>query len=62
VRTGQRPRVDGAAGRDSLLLASRVLDSIRTHAWEGRQDGPMGPHQVPAPRGFLFNPPVQEAA
>jgi predicted dehydrogenase len=62
VRTGQRPRVDGAAGRDALALASQVLDSIRTHSWEGRRDGPAGPHQMPAPRGWLFTPPAQEAA
>ena len=35
VRTGQRPRVDGAAGRDALALAGRILDSLRAHAWEG---------------------------
>ena len=40
----------------------RVLDSIRTHAWEGRADGPVGPHQLPAPRGWLFHAPAQEAA
>ena len=62
VRTGQSPRADGAAGRDALALASRVLDSIRTHAWDGRQDGPTGPHEVPPARGYLFSPPAQEAA
>jgi predicted dehydrogenase len=62
VRTGQSPRADAAAGRDALALASRVLDSIRTHAWDGRQDGPAGPYQAPPPRGWLFNPPAQEAA
>ena len=40
----------------------RVLDGIRAHAWEGRADGPVGPHQLPAPRGWLFNAPAQEAA
>jgi predicted dehydrogenase len=62
VQTGQSPRVDAAAGCDAMALASRVLDSIRTHVWEGRADGPIGPHQLPAPRGWLFTTPAQEAA
>jgi predicted dehydrogenase len=62
VRTGAQPRADAAAGRDALALASRVLDSIRVHAWEGRADGPVGPHQLPPPCGRLFNSPAQEAA
>jgi predicted dehydrogenase len=62
VRGGQAPRADAEAGRNALALASQVLDSIRSHAWEGRHDGPTGPHQLPAPRGWLFNPPAQEAA
>jgi predicted dehydrogenase len=62
VRTGQAPRVDGQAGRNALALASQVLDGVRRHAWEGRADGPVGPHQLPAPRGFLFPPPAREAA
>ncbi len=36
VRGGGRPRVTGEAGRDALALASRVLESIRRHRWEGR--------------------------
>jgi predicted dehydrogenase len=62
VRTGQAPRVDAAAGRNAMALASQVLDAIRMHAWEGAPDGPTGPQQLPAPRGSLFNPPAQEAA
>jgi predicted dehydrogenase len=62
VRTGQAPRVDAAAGRDAMALASQVLDGIRTHTWDGRADGPIGPHQLPAPRGWLFNAGAQEAA
>src|SRR5262249_25946517 len=45
VRLGGAPRVDGAAGRDALALASAILDRIRAHAWEGRDDGPHGPHE-----------------
>jgi predicted dehydrogenase len=55
VRTGQPPRVEGSAGRDALSLASRILDSLRAHAWEG-VDGPVGPSHLPAPQGTLFIP------
>ena len=56
VRTGARPRVSGQDGREALALAERVLDALRQHAWEGREDGPVGPHQLPAPAGYLFSP------
>ncbi len=56
VRTGQAPRADGQAGQNALALAGLVLDSIQAHAWEGRDDGPVGPRQLPAPRGWLFPP------
>jgi predicted dehydrogenase len=62
VQTGQEPRVDGAAGRDALDLASRVLDSLRKHAWEGDGAGPIGPWHLPAPQGSLFTVPKREAA
>jgi hypothetical protein len=62
VRTGQRPRVDGAAGRDALAVASRVLDGLRAHRWDGEAGGLAGPHHLPAPRGSLFAPPRREAA
>jgi predicted dehydrogenase len=62
VRTGRRPRVDGAAGREALAVASRVLDSLRSHCWEGEQGGPCGPWHLPAPQGRLFEPPAQDAA
>jgi predicted dehydrogenase len=61
VRTGRPPRVDGAAGRDALALASRILDSLHAHAWEGT-GGPTGPSHLPAPRGVLFLPPSQPMA
>ena len=61
VRTGQRPRVDGEAGRDALALAGRVLDSLQAHAWEGPA-GPIGPWQLPAPHGMLFAPPSRPMA
>jgi len=54
IRTGSRPRVDAAAGRDALALASWILDNLRNHHWEGEADGPVGPSQWPAPTGLLF--------
>jgi predicted dehydrogenase len=62
VRTGQRPRVDGAAGRDAVALAGRVLDSLRAHCWGGEAGGPCGPWQLPEPCGPLFAPPARDAA
>jgi hypothetical protein len=61
VRDRRAPRVDGAAGRDALALAERVLDSLRGHAWEGER-GPSGPHHLPAPAGALFPPPATPEA
>jgi predicted dehydrogenase len=62
VRDGGTPRVDGAAGRDALGLACRVVDSLNRHAWDGDVAGPAGSHQLPAPQGTLFSLPAQEAA
>jgi predicted dehydrogenase len=62
LQTGATPRVTGEDGRDAIALATRILDSIRSHAWDGHADGPVGPAQVPAPRGLLFPPPEDKAA
>jgi predicted dehydrogenase len=56
VRTGERPRVSGEAGLDALALAARVLESLRSHAWEDHADGPAGPLHLPRPAGPLFLP------
>jgi predicted dehydrogenase len=56
VRTGKRPRVTGEDGRDALELAERVLAAVRSHAWHGTADGPLGPGGLPKPAGFLFTP------
>ncbi|MER3415785.1 MAG: gfo/Idh/MocA family oxidoreductase [Gemmataceae bacterium] len=60
VRTGQRPKVSGEEGRNAIALATRILDKIRSHQWEGHADGPIGPTDYPAPLGPLV--PTQEAA
>ncbi len=62
VRGGGTPRVDGAAGRDAVALAARVLEALRGHAWDGDASGPTGARQVPPPAGFLFPPSARGAA
>jgi predicted dehydrogenase len=54
VRTGDRPRVRGEEGRNALALAMRVLESVRSHAWDGGAGGSAGPLDLPPPRGPLF--------
>lgn len=61
VREGRQPRVDGAAGKDALAVAGRILDRLQAHAWEGAA-GPSGPWHLPIPRGTLFIPPAQPMA
>jgi predicted dehydrogenase len=62
ARGEAKPRADGEAALSALALAARVLDSIRSHAWEGHMQGPVGPLQVPGPLGPLFTPHQGEAA
>jgi predicted dehydrogenase len=62
AREGRAPRVDGVAGRDAVVLATRVLDALRQHAWDGDTAGPTGPQQIPAATGALFLPPAHRAA
>lgn len=62
VQTGTTPRVTGAAGRDAVALAERILGCVRTHAWNGTSDGPVGPWQLPSSAGQLFTTPVRAAA
>jgi predicted dehydrogenase len=59
VRSGRRPRVTGEDGRDALELAERVLEAVRSHQWEGRPDGAIGPGAMPKPAGWLFPPPQE---
>jgi predicted dehydrogenase len=62
LRTGAVPRASGLEGRDAVELAGRVLESLRNHCWEGARQGPVGPRQLPLPRGQLFTPGHGEAA
>jgi predicted dehydrogenase len=62
VRTGSRPRVSGEDGLAAVSLATRVLESLRAHQWEGRPDGPTGPTNMPAPSGRLIDRDERAAA
>jgi predicted dehydrogenase len=62
LRSRKRPRVDGIAGRDAIAVATRILDSLGSHAWEGDQAGPCGPWNLPAAQGLLIMPSVQGMA
>jgi predicted dehydrogenase len=48
VRTGQSPRVDGAAGRDAVVVAEMILEKIEDHAWDGTPTGRHGAFAMPA--------------
>ncbi len=58
VRTNSQPRVRGEEGRDALALATQILTSIRSHAWQCSEAGPCGPSHLPYPVGNLFTPPA----
>jgi predicted dehydrogenase len=49
VEHQRAPRVTGAAGRDAVDVAERILSAIRQHQWEGRAGGPVGPLAMPEP-------------
>ena len=49
ARTGSRPKVSGYDALRAIRLADQVLRSLRSHAWEGRLDGPTGPSDLPEP-------------
>jgi predicted dehydrogenase len=60
--TGHSPRVGGAAGRDAVALAERVVSALREHSWTDSATGPIGPDELPAPAGWLFDPPDVSAS
>jgi predicted dehydrogenase len=62
LKKGARPRVNGEDGRNAIVLATRILDSIRSHQWEGHAAGATGPAQLPTPHGMLFQPKAGDLA
>jgi predicted dehydrogenase len=57
ARTGAKPKVSGEEGRNAIALATRILESIQAHSWQGQTAA--GFSDWPAPTGYLFSP--QEA-
>jgi predicted dehydrogenase len=49
VRERRPVQVTAEAGRAAVAVAESILESIRTHQWDGRQDGAIGPLVAPAP-------------
>ncbi len=45
----QSVQVTAEAGRAAVAVAEMVLESIRAHRWDARDDGPTGPLPIPAP-------------
>jgi predicted dehydrogenase len=62
VRTGSRPRVSGEDGRNALALATHIQECLQAHRWDGTADGPVGPWDLPAPLGPLFQPTTDQVA
>jgi predicted dehydrogenase len=56
VQTKATPKVPGEDGRNAVDVATRILEKINSHQWEGTADGPVGPKQLPTPLGPLFMP------
>jgi predicted dehydrogenase len=54
VQSGTEPRVTGSAGRNAVVLAERVIASLRSHAWTDKAPAITGPRHVPGPAGTLF--------
>jgi predicted dehydrogenase len=57
VRTGHRPRAGGEEGCAAIALATRILESIQTHAWDGAAGALCGPNAFAKPGATLFQPP-----
>jgi predicted dehydrogenase len=61
INSGSSPRVTGEDGREALALATRVLDSVKTHQWDGVPEGACGMF-MPAASGKLFGDVAKRAA
>ena len=49
VRTGSKPKVTGVDALRAIRVADQVLRSLNAHHWEGLEDGPTGPFDLPEP-------------
>jgi len=43
-----RPKSTGAAGRDAIAVAERIIDRIEEHSWDGTTAGRHGAFAMPA--------------
>jgi predicted dehydrogenase len=62
IRESKQPRVDGAAGRDTVALAARILDALGRPVRQGNANEILGPHQMPSMTGELFISGSRQAA
>jgi len=63
VRTGDRPRAGGEEGCAAIALATRILESIQAHRWDGKAGNLRGPNAfVPPPTTPLRSPEAGVAA
>lgn len=49
IQQGSPVRVTGEQGRDALVVAEQVLQSIRVHRWNGLRPDQVGPHAIFTP-------------
>ncbi|EAQ79516.1 Gfo/Idh/MocA family oxidoreductase [Blastopirellula marina] len=49
MQTGEKPRVDGAAGREAVIVANMVAKSVQRHVWHEAQRSVRGPQFTPMP-------------
>jgi hypothetical protein len=63
IRQGREPRVSGANGRDSLVVAERVLAAIQSHMWGERANRSTAPDAPPpvlrGPHWPILNQPLR---
>jgi predicted dehydrogenase len=55
IQRGRAPQVSGEQGREALVVAEKILESIAAHSWDGHHVGRVGP-QV-APTGHVLRGP-----
>ena len=49
LRMPRQPRVTGHHGAQAVEVAEQVLAEIESHSWDGKADGPVGPHGIRRP-------------
>jgi predicted dehydrogenase len=62
VQSGTKPRAAGEEGCAAVALASRIVEAIGTHSWDGQQGSLVGPHAFAMPPVRLFETHQREQA